>query len=868
MTTLRLRFSLLVLMALAGWGLNAQAQFYSEPYPIYSYTGEFFEIPYPESQLVLTDPESVLQVVKPAEKEESDIDPAAALLPTPEEEAETTLFQTIKVGIARIRVKGTTQLYYVSVRPYVIDTFEGGVISIDAPKDLIKTEGKGFLELITDTPPGELRSLFRAQKLGETRVTAKDTPESPDKLYLINILTFPQYKVAQEIKKEIESNTMRIAFKGNKIILNGEVENDEVMKQAIEVAKRKSGFKVVNMLTVSAPLAVRNNTIKMQRYINARITLPDRHYIDYDISRPDVLAVPEDIDVTDPRIQLVAAKPGLTTVRVNKGESIVTYEIHILDPTSIDEFEAMESIRRYHAELIRRLVNAPKLNVHWVGDWYDPDKARNPIQGKEKDLGTIVLTGEVENELDMRMAYQLASMIANEKVLNFVTVKSPLQVRINIKVVLVQHSKDSNIGLRWYDPANTNTLVNGFSKSVAADSVASQLFSPVFPFFEAHTLDATDADTGLPVFGAGNAGYGASVAAQLNLNKDAASAKILQEPTITVLNGQPGQFIVGGVYRYTNTILTGTPPTPSIQTEEIPFGVNVIVTPLHSLPEFIPGGFNALQYGSTEVALMRTVAEDGRLKNDTTATVQSMIDRNGTIRIYIRPEISSLDFTSGSTDSNGNVIPVQVIRRIETHVAMKDGESLVMGGLFDEAISESIRSVPFLEKIPILGELFKNRTTDDSRNELIFIMTPQIVKGADIEKSEMPNPRMGKTIQYLEEIGVKTMKAKPTRISAGEILIRNREPVPVAIADPVSYNNIPTQQDSEEVVAEEVTQEQQSDTLVEPAPAPSPDISIRPMNDDDKDSSSSEDQASDKTKPAEAPAPRVDVDIQLAPLPQ
>ena len=66
-------------------------------------------------------------------------------------------------------------------------------------------------------------------------------------------------------------------------------------------------------------------------------------------------------------------------------------------------------------------------------------------------------------------------------------------------------------------------------------------------------------------------------------------------------------------------------------------------------------------------------------------------------------------------------------QRAETKVLLTDGETSVIGGLFQQTKSNKDDSVPFLSKIPILGWLFKSKAVSDRRSELLIFLTPKIV---------------------------------------------------------------------------------------------------------------------------------------------
>lgn len=67
-------------------------------------------------------------------------------------------------------------------------------------------------------------------------------------------------------------------------------------------------------------------------------------------------------------------------------------------------------------------------------------------------------------------------------------------------------------------------------------------------------------------------------------------------------------------------------------------------------------------------------------------------------------------------------------RTADTTVRMRNGETLVIGGLINEEEQKRLQKVPFLSNIPLLGELFKNRTTSKTKTEVIMILTPHLTE--------------------------------------------------------------------------------------------------------------------------------------------
>jgi pilus assembly protein CpaC len=100
-------------------------------------------------------------------------------------------------------------------------------------------------------------------------------------------------------------------------------------------------------------------------------------------------------------------------------------------------------------------------------------------------------------------------------------------------------------------------------------------------------------------------------------------------------------------------------------------------------------------------------------------------DRSGNIGTEIFAEVSDVD-RSLSVRANGFDVPGFRTRNVKTTVTVKDGETIILSGLFNNAESKEISKIPLLGHIPILGELFKSRNFVENKTELAIYVTPRI----------------------------------------------------------------------------------------------------------------------------------------------
>ncbi len=97
------------------------------------------------------------------------------------------------------------------------------------------------------------------------------------------------------------------------------------------------------------------------------------------------------------------------------------------------------------------------------------------------------------------------------------------------------------------------------------------------------------------------------------------------------------------------------------------------------------------------------------------------------IRLKVRPEVSSLDFNNGVT-LEGFRIPALTVRRAETEVELRDGQSFAVAGLIDNTAQTDKSAIPLLSQVPIIGHLFSSKAERQERNELLVLITPRLVR--------------------------------------------------------------------------------------------------------------------------------------------
>ena len=151
--------------------------------------------------------------------------------------------------------------------------------------------------------------------------------------------------------------------------------------------------------------------------------------------------------------------------------------------------------------------------------------------------------------------------------------------------------------------------------------------------------------------------------------------------------------------------------------------------------------------------------------------VVPLINSEHEITLDILQKIDSLVGNGAGTTVNGTVVPTIATRYLKTTVSAPNHSTIVLGGLITQDENKSSGDIPYLSKIPVIGNLFKARTTDADRSELIILMHPEVVNTPALlvqtEKNESRRTYLGSDLegqmlpsQVRKAIPVK--KAKPT----------------------------------------------------------------------------------------------------------
>jgi pilus assembly protein CpaC len=113
--------------------------------------------------------------------------------------------------------------------------------------------------------------------------------------------------------------------------------------------------------------------------------------------------------------------------------------------------------------------------------------------------------------------------------------------------------------------------------------------------------------------------------------------------------------------------------------------------------------------------------------------------------MQLSPEVSALDFAH-SVSIDGVTEPGLTTRKVTTEVDLESGQTLIIAGLLDREITNTLSKIPGLGDIPILGRLFQSKSILKNNSELLIIITPEIVRPIP---GNQPVPELKWTVPFM-----------------------------------------------------------------------------------------------------------------------
>ena len=284
----------------------------------------------------------------------------------------------------------------------------------------------------------------------------------------------------------------------------------------------------------------------------------------------------------------------------------------------------------------------------------------------------------------------------------------------------------------------------------------------------------------------------------LDAQKGDGLVKVLAEPSLMAISGQEASFLAGGKVFIPVAQGAAVGGTSTVILQEETFGVGLRFTP--------------------------TVMENGR------------------INLKVSPEVSELSPTgvavTAPNSNNTQILPLITTRRASTTLQVHDGQSFAIGGLIKNNITGSLKAIPGVGELPVIGALARSTSFQQDQTELVFVVTPRLVKPLPADYP-LPTDTFGQvnTGEILPNGNMEGHKAKPAK-------------APAATAAPASALPAPK-------AAEVATATAAAMPAAEPVQAPAPAASA----------SAAADTAAEAQAPAAATAPAAPADNGTPPAP-
>ena len=258
--------------------------------------------------------------------------------------------------------------------------------------------------------------------------------------------------------------------------------------------------------------------------------------------------------------------------------------------------------------------------------------------------------------------------------------EKPQQVLIEAKIIQITLDDRFKLGVEW--DSVIRQIQKELSLSSAFQLAAPQLFGP------------PGAQLVLGSMGSGD------VNVMIQVLKTIGDTNLLSSPRITAINNQEAKILIGKSEPYATNTVTQTTGTATTGTNIsfIDVGVKLYVTPT--------------------------------------------INKDGFVTMKIRPEVSSSNskYTYGDP---ATTVPIVETTQAETSVSIKDGTTIIIGGLIKDERTDTVNKIPLLGDLPIIKAAFSNTDKEVKKQELVIFLTPHIITG-DSDYLEPPKtPTIG-----------------------------------------------------------------------------------------------------------------------------
>jgi pilus assembly protein CpaC len=376
------------------------------------------------------------------------------------------------------------------------------------------------------------------------------------------------------------------------------------------------------------------------------------------------------------RLQLSSRRPIKTVT--NPKEGLLTIRTVERDPTTVLLVGVAPGVTRVELEdpdggkEVREVV--VQADIDYLSAQLRRGVPYSQITPLANGTNSVILTGFVHRAEDIPVAQAIAQSLGFT-VINGVRLNGVQQVQLDVVVARVERSKGRDFGFNFLQNSRQQLFgssvgnlipVSNTSVGVAGTALQPSQFGQIIvtPPGQANLFGGVIGSAG------GFLGF-------LQALETEGLAKLLAQPRLVTLSGNPASFLDGGE-----------------QAVPVPAGLGQV-------------GVQFEEFG-TRLNFLPIVLGNGR------------------IHLEVEPEVSSLNSNAGVSISGATVAGRQT-QRVHTTVELESGQTFVIGGLISHVTNSTANKVPVLGQLPFIGALFSTKTATDDEAELVVMVTPHLV---------------------------------------------------------------------------------------------------------------------------------------------
>lgn len=538
-------------------------------------------------------------------------------------------------------------------------------------KKIVKTKVKKI-----ETPVAKIEPKKTKENLAKTNIESKKEPkgESPVEANQDNILIAKQVKIVKTkpvVKKKdyvVPKAPKKKAVKSKEKLLTVNYENVEI-DYVLEDLAKKSGDNIVADGSVQGTITAKLTKVTLERALQVILSASGFEF--KKISNIYLVGKPENLAKATPSSLMRSGKEVIEVIPLvyNKAKDFASYISKSAPDAVISSDERLNAI----------VVRGPEELVKYIKDLtsqLDQLPAETPVSALKTEVVRLNYSQAKDIKSLVETWFPGMNLLVDER-LNAFILKGEGETLTKIKEFIAKVDKpkrqvELDVKVVNLTESGSKSLGVQFNRNSTLFSTTLSEVRPNGTAWQsgaAYTLP-TYMDLPFQTFARG----AISIPVTVNYLVTKGEAKVIASPKVVTLSGQKASLNIGENYPITYS----DPRAGSVQATFIDIAVRLEVT--------------------------ATITPDG----------------------YIVAEITP-DVSEMATTSLGSAFPETTKRKLTTNIVVKDGQTIVLGGLYNKEYRSTKYNIPFLGDIPVIGEMFGNKTESSNKDELVVMITPKII---------------------------------------------------------------------------------------------------------------------------------------------